>query len=143
LVKKNVLVQSNPVFKKDRISSKVSMWNGHEIEGINIALLVCNAVFWVVFIYLFIVYLRTLFHKRGLYGVEWKDMWMMNWKRCRRKLSWPNLRHPGICLEGLRKATKKSVRIAGLRAEIWTWKSWIQGRSVNHSTTMFSLSECE
>jgi hypothetical protein len=25
LVKKNVLVQSNPVFKKDRISSKVSM----------------------------------------------------------------------------------------------------------------------
>jgi hypothetical protein len=26
--------------------------------------------------------------------------------------------YPGICLEGLRKTTKTSVRIAGLRAEI-------------------------
>jgi hypothetical protein len=31
----------------------------------------------------------------------------MNWKRCRRKRPWPNLRYsPVICLEGLRKNTK-------------------------------------
>jgi hypothetical protein len=31
----------------------------------------------------------------------------MNWKGCGRKWSWPNLKYyPGICLEGLRKATK-------------------------------------
>jgi hypothetical protein len=28
--------------------------------------------------------------------------------------------YPSICLEGLRIMTKSSVRIAGLRAEIWT-----------------------
>jgi len=44
---------------------------------------------------------------------------MMNWKGCERKWSWPNLRYyPGICLEGLRKTTKNSVRIAGLQAKI-------------------------
>jgi hypothetical protein len=33
---------------------------------------------------------------------------MMNWKGCRRKLSWPNVRHyTSICPEGLRKTTKK------------------------------------
>jgi hypothetical protein len=39
-------------------------------------------------------------------------------KGCGRKRSWTNLRYyPGICLEKLRKATKKiSVLIAGLRA---------------------------
>jgi hypothetical protein len=32
----------------------------------------------------------------------------MNWKECRRKWFWPNLRYyPGICLEWLRKTTKK------------------------------------
>jgi hypothetical protein len=43
---------------------------------------------------------------------------MMNWKEFGRKLSWPNSRW--ICLVELRKITKTSVRIAGLRAEIWT-----------------------
>jgi hypothetical protein len=38
------------------------------------------------------------------------------------------------CLEGLRKITKTSVRIAGLLDET----SWIRSRSVNHSTTTFS-----
>jgi hypothetical protein len=44
----------------------------------------------------------------------------MNWKRCGRKWSWPNLRYyPDICLEGLRKTTR-NLRIAGLQAEIST-----------------------
>jgi hypothetical protein len=43
---------------------------------------------------------------------------MMKWKGCGTKQSWSNLRYnPGICLEGPRKTTKTSVRIAGLRAE--------------------------
>jgi hypothetical protein len=33
--------------------------------------------------------------------------WVMNWKECGRKRSWPNLRYyPNICLEDLRKSTK-------------------------------------
>jgi hypothetical protein len=41
---------------------------------------------------------------------------MMNWKGCGRKQLWPNLRHyPNICLQGLRKTTKTSVKIAGLQ----------------------------
>jgi hypothetical protein len=33
----------------------------------------------------------------------------MNWKGYGRKWAWPNLRYyPGICLEGLRKATKNA-----------------------------------
>jgi hypothetical protein len=36
-----------------------------------------------------------------------------------KKLLWPNLRYcSGIRLEGLRKATKTSIRIAGLWAEV-------------------------
>jgi hypothetical protein len=43
----------------------------------------------------------------------------MNWKGHGRKRSWPNLwYYLGICLEELRKSTKASARIAGLRAEI-------------------------
>jgi hypothetical protein len=43
---------------------------------------------------------------------------IMNWKYCRRKRSWPNLRYyPGICLEGLKRTTRL-LRIAGLWAEI-------------------------
>jgi hypothetical protein len=42
----------------------------------------------------------------------------MNWKGCGRKGSWHSLRYyTGIFLEGLRK-TIKSIRIAGLWAEI-------------------------
>lgn len=38
---------------------------------------------------------------------------------CGKKQSWSNLRYyPSICLAGLRKTTK-TVRIAGVRAEIW------------------------
>jgi hypothetical protein len=45
----------------------------------------------------------------------------MNWKGYGRKQSWPNLRYyPGICLEGLTKTTKTSVRIAGLQNKIRT-----------------------
>jgi hypothetical protein len=33
LVKRKVLVHNNPVFKKDRISSKVSVQNGYKNEG--------------------------------------------------------------------------------------------------------------
>jgi len=41
---------------------------------------------------------------------------MMNWKVFGRKRSWPILRYyPGIRLEGLRKTTKTSIRIAGRR----------------------------
>jgi hypothetical protein len=59
---------------------------------------------------------------------------MMNRKGFGRKWSYPIFRYyPRICLEGLRKATKKSFRISGLRAEI----SRIRSRNVNHSTTMF------
>jgi hypothetical protein len=44
---------------------------------------------------------------------------MINWKGCGRKQPWPNLRYyPGIALEGQRKTTKTSVRIASLWAEI-------------------------
>jgi hypothetical protein len=39
--------------------------------------------------------------------IGWGWYWIMNWKGCGRKQSWPNLRYyPSICLEGLRKTTK-------------------------------------
>jgi hypothetical protein len=41
---------------------------------------------------------------------------------------------PGICLEGLRKTMKTSVRTACLQADIWTWDtSRIQSREVNRT----------
>jgi hypothetical protein len=44
---------------------------------------------------------------------------IIHFKECGKKRSWPNLRHyPGIWLEGLRKTTKKRVRVTGLQAEI-------------------------
>jgi hypothetical protein len=72
--------------------------------------------------YLYIViYLRAFSQQLRLYGVEWKgDKWMMNWKGCRRKRLWPDLRYcPGICLDGLR-ITAKNLRISDLQDEIWT-----------------------
>jgi hypothetical protein len=43
----------------------------------------------------------------------------MNWKGCGIRRSWPNLRYyRSIFLEGLRKTSKTSVRLAGLRLEI-------------------------
>jgi hypothetical protein len=60
---------------------------------------------------------------------------MMNWKECDRKPRWSNLRFlPSICLEGLRKSTKSSVRIAGLRAEIEPETSRIRSRSDSTTT---------
>jgi hypothetical protein len=48
------------------------------------------------------------------------DRWMMEWKGYARKRSCPNLRHyPDICLGGLRKKPKTSVRITDLRG-VWT-----------------------
>jgi hypothetical protein len=44
----------------------------------------------------------------------------MNWKGYGRKRSWPNLKYgPRICLEGLRKTTKTSVKyeVSGPRSE--------------------------
>jgi hypothetical protein len=46
----------------------------------------------------------------------------MSWKGFGNKWSWPNLRYyPAICLEGLRKTSKTSIRIAGLQAEVSIW----------------------
>jgi hypothetical protein len=42
---------------------------------------------------------------------------MIDWKGCGRKLTWLTL---GIRLEGLKKTTKITVRMIGLRAEIST-----------------------
>jgi hypothetical protein len=43
----------------------------------------------------------------------------MNWEECGKKGPCPNLRYySGICLEGLRKTMKASIRIAGLWADI-------------------------
>jgi hypothetical protein len=50
------------------------------------------------------------------------DYWMMIWKKHGRKWSLPNFRYsPGICVEGLRKATKTRSRIPGVRTEIRSW----------------------
>jgi hypothetical protein len=43
----------------------------------------------------------------------------MDMKGFGKKRPWPNIRYnPGICLEGLRKTTKTSVRIVSLWVEI-------------------------
>jgi hypothetical protein len=54
----------------------------------------------------------------------------MNWKGYGKKRSCLKLRyHSGFCLEVPRKTTKKIVRIACLRAEIWTVTSRIRSRN--------------
>jgi hypothetical protein len=55
----------------------------------------------------FVVYLTTL-SIAEIVRRRWNNAnWMMNWKGCERKLSWPNKSgYPGIWLEGLRKVTK-------------------------------------
>lgn len=46
---------------------------------------------------------------------------MMNWEKCRRKPSWPNIKcYPGICLEGLSKSTKD-----------FNQDSWSMGQDLN------------
>jgi hypothetical protein len=54
-----------------------------------------------------------------LHSVEWMcDRRIMNPKGCGRKWSWPNLRYyPAICLEGLRKTTKKL-------SQDWQFPGW-------------------
>jgi hypothetical protein len=45
------------------------------------------------FVYLFVVYLTTLFQKLRLYSVEWRGYeWMMNWKVFGSKGSWPKFK---------------------------------------------------
>jgi hypothetical protein len=44
---------------------------------------------------------------------------MVDWKGCGRNRSWSSWRYyPNICFDGLRKTTKKSLRLAGLLSEI-------------------------
>jgi hypothetical protein len=63
-------------------------------------------------LYLFIVHFRCLYRNQILnyYNVGWEsDKWMMKWKGCVRKRSWPTCKvgyYPGIPLEVLRKITK-------------------------------------
>jgi hypothetical protein len=46
----------------------------------------------------------------------------MNWRACRQKESWLNLRNnPGICLEELKQTTNTSFWLASLWAKTWTW----------------------
>jgi hypothetical protein len=84
-----------------------------------------------------VVYLTAIFQQLELYSVEWKDKkWMLN----RRKLEGSGrgliLRHcSGIRLEELKKQRNTSVRITGLRAEIWTRDLSNRNRSVNLSST--------
>jgi hypothetical protein len=55
-------------------------------------------------------------------SVEWKaDMWIKNWKGCERKRLWRYLRYYPTCM-AWGKPRKTSVRMPGLRAEIWTRK---------------------
>jgi hypothetical protein len=70
-------------------------------------------------VFVSVVYLTTIFINSDY--IASNEYLMINWKRCGRNRSRPNLRYyPGICVEGLRKVTK-GLRIAGLQADIWTW----------------------
>jgi hypothetical protein len=63
----------------------------------------------------------------------------MNWKRCERKRSWPNLRYnSGICPEGLKK-TSKICQVAGLGPLFEPRTSIIRRRNPKHSTMMFGV----
>jgi hypothetical protein len=72
--------------------------------------------------------LRTEFHKNlpivqncllGCTRMK-DDIWMMDCKGSGRNRSWPNLRHcPHICLEGLKKPRRSSIRITSLRVQVW------------------------
>jgi hypothetical protein len=65
---------------------------------------------------------------------------IINWNRYKRKRPWPELKYyPGFCLEGLRKTTKISARIAlsGPRFEPGTSRR--QSRNANHSTTTLGV----
>jgi hypothetical protein len=74
-------------------------------------------------------------HELILYKVGWWDDWRIKyWKGYRRKRSWPNLRCYYLP-EGTEENDKKSVRIAGFRAQIWTPYFTIRSRSDNRSAT--------
>jgi hypothetical protein len=98
----------------------------------------CKAVHSIIYSYLIIFYLTTLFQWLfvRLYSVVWKGVWlMMNWKGCGRKRSWPNLKvlyrnfHGGTG-----KTSTASVRTES-RFEFLT--SRMRSKSANHSTTTF------
>jgi hypothetical protein len=58
----------------------------------------------------------------------------MKLKECGREWLWPTLRYsPGICLDGPKKTTKPSVKMAHVRVDIWTRDP----SNANHSTAMF------
>jgi hypothetical protein len=64
-------------------------------------------------------YLRTLPIARTLSNYR-MIMNVNQLERVRKETAVTYLRYPGICLERLERTTKNSVRLAGLRAEIWT-----------------------
>jgi hypothetical protein len=72
--------------------------------------------------FLFVIYLARLFQWLRLHSVQWAgDMWIMNWKGCRSRWSWPNWKYySSIAYGDWRKPRETSVRITGLRADIWT-----------------------
>jgi hypothetical protein len=62
----------------------------------------------VTFVVAFVGYLTTLSVAQTIQRWRKDNEWMMNWKECGRKRSWPNFRHyRGICLDKLRKTTNK------------------------------------
>jgi hypothetical protein len=69
-------------------------------------------------------------------------MIIMNWKGCRRRRPWLNLKsYLDIWLEGLGKIAKILVRRAGVPAEIRIGHTRIQARSVRASADLHSLRE--
>jgi hypothetical protein len=91
-------------------------------------------------VYLFFVYLTTLFQSLRLCSVEWRDdKWMRNWKESRRKRSWLILRfYSGIYLEGLREIMKALSQDSRFPGRDLNWGlSRIWSKNVNHSTTTF------
>jgi hypothetical protein len=49
-------------------------------------------------------------------------MMMINWIGYGKKWSWPNLRNcPCICVEVLRKTTRRQLMVNDLRFVIWNW----------------------
>lgn len=63
----------------------------------------------------------------------------MNWKECRNKCSWCNLRYyPCICLAGLSKFTKNSTSRASVPAEIQTGDLPNMSRKLYGSDTLYA-----
>ena len=68
--------------------------------------------------YLFIYSLFSDVNSQCINKKGGMGLWITDWKDCRRKWSWPNLRNcAGICLEGLRKTTQCYIRWTHIPAE--------------------------